>query len=607
MWGILNYKIFINMNLQESIRKVLREDDYSPAGKEITPNKIVVHKSNPMFRDNILKDGLKAKSGECYRIYVGYGTKCKPAIFATNSTNKRAWFDSTYDDDIWEINTEMIPDVMWYKDKHYESRSKHIVTFQDIPSEALTLKYKGKAGGIMESIDKSEDKKLKLVTKMIHEFFDEVSFIEIKKYKNKPLISVYFDNDGEAANEDTYFAKQIQDKIYEYSGIKLLPYWKIEQYNTDSDFRLDAIKLKYDNEGNVISESEEKQPKYLNLIKDIVEPYKEDDCICDIKVSFEDDMYDIYLELGMEELNGKTDGQGGYVRNLRNDIKNDIKRYIPINNLYVGSYGTKRCGREPINESKNKSNKNIIKELLNNVVLPEYEHVICGFEVKEPHERFDTRGNTPFQFISVTVTFIGGPGTKLWPHTQGVQRMYDEVLDEVWDVIYNYTNEGVDMYSTTKKDCGKKNIQETIRKILKEETNPKKEGLLKIIKDHGLYDFTKDTGLNYNDIYHKVGEIPREVKIQYLKDAVVDLQQTPHELDLSFITGSIPLYDNDDWQTVYVEYLTNEDNVLRVHLATFDDEGGVDDFNTIREDDIDHETLDILVTELSEKLQHNRN
>ena len=89
------------MNLQETIRRILRENDYSPAGKEVTPNKIVVHKSNPMFRDKILQDGLKVKAGECYKIYVGYGTKCKPAIFATNSTNKRAWFDSTYDDDIW--------------------------------------------------------------------------------------------------------------------------------------------------------------------------------------------------------------------------------------------------------------------------------------------------------------------------------------------------------------------------------------------------------------------------------------------------------------------------------------------------------------------------
>ena len=113
--------------------------------------------------------------------------------------------------------------------------------------------------------------------------------------------------------------------------------------------------------------------------------------------------------------------------------------------------------------------------------------------------------------------------------------------------------------------------QESIRKVLREETNPKKEGLLNIIKDHGLYDFTKDTGLNYGDIYNKTGELPREVKIQYLKDVVDDLQQTPHELDITFITGSIPLYDNDDWQTVYVEYLTNEDGILRVHLATFDD------------------------------------
>ena len=38
-------------------------------------------------------------------------------------------------------------------------------------------------GGINENytVDKSEDKKLKFVTKMIHEFFDDVSFIVIKK------------------------------------------------------------------------------------------------------------------------------------------------------------------------------------------------------------------------------------------------------------------------------------------------------------------------------------------------------------------------------------------------------------------------------------------
>jgi hypothetical protein len=150
-----------------------------------------------------------------------------------------------------------------------------------------------------------------------------------------------------------------------------------------------------------------------------------------------------------------------------------------------------------------------------------------------------------------------------------------------------------------------KNIQEHIRKVLREETYPKKEGLLNLIKEDGLYNFTKDTGLSYNNIYHRIGELPREVKIQYLKDVVDDLEQSPGELDLTFITGSIPLYENDDWQMVYVEYLNNDENVLRVHLTTFIDDNR-DEYDTIHEDDIDYETLDTLVSEISEKLQYKR-
>ena len=98
---------------------------------------------------------------------------------------------------------------------------------------------------------------------------------------------------------------------------------------------------------------------------------------------------------------------------------------------------------ENINESKKESQKEMIENVLNNIILPEYDHVICGFEVKEPNERFDTLHKSPFKFVSVTVTFISGHGTKLFPQTQGVQKMYDDVLDEIWDVIYNYTNEAV--------------------------------------------------------------------------------------------------------------------------------------------------------------------
>ena len=442
-----------NIYLRES------KENYSPAGKEIIPNKIVIHKSNPKVRDKILNEGLKVRAGECYKIYAGYGEKCIPAIFATNSTNKRSWFDSTYDDDVWEINTEMIPDVKWYKDKHYESRSKHIVTFENIPVDAITLKHEGtgKDWGLMESIDKSEDNKLKIVKDLIHTLFDEVSFIKIKKYENKPMIIVYFDNDEAGRQGETYFAEQIQRKIYEYTGIKLIPYWHTIQYNTDADFRLDTIKLKnmdlipqYENERNDINESEENkkekkfnrliqnvedylnsneypsvkrftvyyedthddvivniffdaeesvklggginsvikkvgkqvmsdlevfpldfkyyihfdkginesketEPKYLSLIKELVEPFKDEEGVCDINVSYddEDDMYTAYLVIGTEEMNEKffyVPAMQSHISKLRMNVKNTIKQYIPIYNLYVGSYGKPNCEWDPISK-----------------------------------------------------------------------------------------------------------------------------------------------------------------------------------------------------------------------------------------------------------------
>jgi hypothetical protein len=150
------------------------------------------------------------------------------------------------------------------------------------------------------------------------------------------------------------------------------------------------------------------------------------------------------------------------------------------------------------------------------------------------------------------------------------------------------------------------NLQEQIKRILREETDPKKEGLLNLIKEYGLYNFTKDTGLSYGEIYNKVGELPREIKIQYLKDIISDLEQTPQELDLTFITGSIPLYDNDDWQTVYVDYISNHDTILRVHTYIVTEEGYDDDYNTIDENNIDYETLETLLSEISEKLQYKR-
>jgi hypothetical protein len=414
-----------------------------------------------MFRNKIEEQGLKVRAGECYKIYAGYGEKCIPAIFATNTSNKRAWFDSSYDDDVWEIDTTKIPNVKWYKDRHYESKSKHIVTFENIPRDAIKLIYEGsgKDSGLMESENKSEDKKLELVKEMIYSLFDDVEFIEVDtNYEGKPLIKIYHDVEDTAANYDNWFTHRIIDEIKEMTGdgIILSPYWAPRSFSKykNADFYIDVEKLKYDNLGNVINESENKQerkfnkliqnvedylnsneypsvkkftvyyedthddvivnifynvedsirlggginsvikrvgkqvmkdlevfpmdfkyyihfdrdineskenePKYLNVIKDIIEPFKYEECVCDIRVLYneEDDMYLIDLNMGTEELNDRffyLVGRAHYVKTLRLQITKSIKDYLPIDNFYVGSYASQKCNKKTQDESLNES------------------------------------------------------------------------------------------------------------------------------------------------------------------------------------------------------------------------------------------------------------
>ena len=131
-------------NLQENIKRILREETYSPAGDEYTPGRYVVHKSAPHWRENIELTGLQVGVGDCYQEYVGGDVECRESIFATDSTNEEDMFDSTYDDDIWVIDTECA-NVSWYKDKHFEGGDYkyHIVTFDDISPDCLKLIHEG--------------------------------------------------------------------------------------------------------------------------------------------------------------------------------------------------------------------------------------------------------------------------------------------------------------------------------------------------------------------------------------------------------------------------------------------------------------------------------
>ena len=133
------------------IREELNKFSYNKedvAGDKIIPNKHIYHVSNPKYRKEILKNGLIPKVGDSYSGHAGYDNIIIPAIFATNSENENYWFDSTYDDDVWEIDTSKI-DNEWFVDKHYggDKDYPHIVTFKSISVNAIKLIYQGTGEG----------------------------------------------------------------------------------------------------------------------------------------------------------------------------------------------------------------------------------------------------------------------------------------------------------------------------------------------------------------------------------------------------------------------------------------------------------------------------
>jgi GNAT superfamily N-acetyltransferase len=107
---------------------------------EVTPNKYVYHTSNPGFRDKISKEGLRVKSKSVTWLS---DTKIDgKVIFAVNSDNKKDWWDSTYDDDIYRIDTTNLNNK-WYNDPNFDLDDKRIITFEDIPLNSIKLIYKG--------------------------------------------------------------------------------------------------------------------------------------------------------------------------------------------------------------------------------------------------------------------------------------------------------------------------------------------------------------------------------------------------------------------------------------------------------------------------------
>ena len=106
----------------------------------------VYHKASPMLRECIQEHGLVPNVGESYESHwlgTDNETKLTPVIFAYDKNIQE--YDTLYDDDIWEINTEKLNKLRWNKDiDEYMYEKFGSITYNDsIPIDAIQLIYKG--------------------------------------------------------------------------------------------------------------------------------------------------------------------------------------------------------------------------------------------------------------------------------------------------------------------------------------------------------------------------------------------------------------------------------------------------------------------------------
>lgn len=122
------------------MRYIKLYESYNNQLVEVKSNRYLYHTSNPIFRDKIAKEGLIPKGKS--EAWLSDTKIDGEVIFAVNSDNKEDWFDTTYDDDIYRIDTTNLKNT-WYVDPNFDLEDKRVITFERIPLSSIELIYKG--------------------------------------------------------------------------------------------------------------------------------------------------------------------------------------------------------------------------------------------------------------------------------------------------------------------------------------------------------------------------------------------------------------------------------------------------------------------------------
>lgn len=103
-------------------------------------------------------------------------------------------------------------------------------------------------------------------------------------------------------------------------------------------------------------------------------------------------------------------------------------------------------------ETSRKDLSPMIEKLLESI-KNNYPGIVCDIEVTAPWNREATEFDESFEDYEILITFVGGYGSNRWPNTQAISSQNEDVMNEVWDLVYNVFNLTTDMYSKDNPRC----------------------------------------------------------------------------------------------------------------------------------------------------------
>ena len=306
------------MNLQESIRIILKEETNK---FELVKNFIYTMYDNVRF--------------------VEYNTKFNEVMVYYTNRDKRQMLIPT---EICELISDYtgLDVVPWHTDRESDNQPDFY-----LDTEEYSI------GGLNESEDDKEkkiQKNLTVLRKLISMFeYSEVCDMWVDyHYEDDDYIirsKMSTKNHNTSALEKEFEFLENSIKYLGFTNCYVFRPYYVENCEDEVEFL-----------------NESKSSQHLKLMNNLLVPFKKEDCICDIKVSFdvEENNYDVYLVFSQEELHDKFSdiyGIRGWIQKMQDDIKKDFEAFLPISNIFIGYYTKPHCGWSPLNESEDKGGK----------------------------------------------------------------------------------------------------------------------------------------------------------------------------------------------------------------------------------------------------------